>query len=176
MSLNLFLGRAKSFLLSVLSRVLARAGLRQRVSDEARFARVLSCNGFPGELPPCEFRAPSARHPGSHFCGACGCGDRQSVLVAGELPAYEKLAYPYLVCPASMPGFSNYRAPVVGRPMNPRMLYLEERFAVDRLVAFTEEQGRGFRLQLLLRQAARAWHGPVVAARRVRIWVLRSRS
>jgi hypothetical protein len=98
------------------------------------------------------------------------------VLVAGELPAYEKLAYPYLMCPASMPGFSNYRAPDAGRPRNPRMLLLEERLEVDRLIAFAEEQSRGFRLQLMLRQVARVSRGPRVAVRRVRFWMGRGRS
>jgi hypothetical protein len=160
----------------MLSRILAKAGLRQRVSEAARSARALSCNGSPGELAPCELRAPSVKHPGSHFCGACGCGDKQSVLVAGELPAYEKLAYPYLVCPASMPGFSNYKAPGVGRPVNPRTLYLEERFGVGRLVAFAEEQGRGFRLQLMLEQVIRVWRKPAGAVRRARVWMVRGRS
>ena len=32
----------------------------------------------------------------------------EDVFVAGDLPGFEKLDFPYVVCPASMPGFSNY--------------------------------------------------------------------
>jgi hypothetical protein len=39
---------------------------------------------------------------------ACGCGDKPHTQLLINGKAYSKLDYPYLACPLTMPGFSNY--------------------------------------------------------------------
>ena len=97
--------KGKSYLKSVLSRIITPTG---KVPAYIKEIRRMSCNGDDGAIAPCLFREESQKEPNSFVCGACGCGDRESVLVGGNVPRFEKLDYPFVSCPASMPGFSNY--------------------------------------------------------------------
>lgn len=86
---------------------LASRGFRNRKASTAeKQLRVLSCFGN-DEIPKCPHLKES-QNGTSHHCGACGCGDKPftQLLINGE--KYSKLDYPYLKCPISMPGFSNY--------------------------------------------------------------------
>lgn len=82
----------------------------EKVSKATKQLRVLSCFGNRengGILPPCEHLKQSSTS-GKHFCGGCGCGDRQGTWLIAEGNEYSKLDYPKLNCPLSMPGFTNY--------------------------------------------------------------------
>jgi hypothetical protein len=159
--------RAVQYLRSLLSRALAAGGLGARVHPTAKEARRISCNGVEGALDPCEHRLPSAACPGSFICGACGCGDNRSVLVGGDVPPYEKLDYPHLVCPVRMPGFSNYR-PQAGVSRPSRVAWIEERFGVEQLHDFARRQSSAFRLQQWLERGVRVLRQPWRIARRLR--------
>jgi len=104
------LSKAKSFTESMVSR-----GLNDNKASEITHSlRVLSCHGDADQdLPPCPRRMDSARYPGSHYCGACGCGDKQLTQLTpyengGKMVEYTKLHYPKVTCPLQMPGFTNY--------------------------------------------------------------------
>lgn len=165
-----------SYSMAVASRLLGRLGHRDRVSAEARQVRSASCNGVPGELPPCPERSESRRFPGSYLCGACGCGDKQAVLVAGDLPAYAKLDYPFLVCPERMPGFSNYGSSMPASQPE-RRAALESRYGGERLHEMSAEQHRAFRAERMLQRLVRLRRQPVQTMKQmakraldVRIW------
>lgn len=137
------IGRAKSYLKSILSRYL---GYGKKAEAAVKKIRSMSCNGVPGELDPCEHREPSEAHPGSYFCGACGCGDRKAVLISGDTPSYEKLDYPFLSCPIHMPGFSNYTPSSRAPKTDLRKVFIESQTSVAYLEEVASEQQKAFRL------------------------------
>ena len=109
---------------------LASRGFNNRKIDEStKQPRVLSCFGNQhegGELPPCQHLQPS-NTPGKHYCGGCGCGDREATWLIAEPKKYSKLDHPKLSCPLKMPGFSDYRAsePDESEPPITRKYYIE---------------------------------------------------
>lgn len=78
----------------------------KKVLPEAKKLRALSCFGNE-DISPCPHLLKS-KHFKTHYCGACGCGDKPHTQLTIDGEKYGKLDYPYLVCPLSMPGFSNY--------------------------------------------------------------------
>jgi hypothetical protein len=99
--------------------------------------RQLSCHGDPSKkLPPCSERKNSAKFPGSFFCGACGCGDKEMTQLAsrkldnGE-DAYYKLEYPKVHCPLMMPGFTNYVHTTPGLTENNRKKFIEFTYGIE---------------------------------------------
>ncbi len=96
--------KAESFGRSLLSRSLGD----RRVSLEQLQVRNVSCHGqtLEGAVvgPACSNRRLSEDGV-SHYCGACGCGDKKIARLDGE--GYTKLHYPYLECPIGREGFSN---------------------------------------------------------------------
>jgi hypothetical protein len=122
-----FLKKAATFTQSVVSK-----GLNNNKAEPAVIhLRQLSCHGDEGKkLPPCSERKDSVKFPGSFFCGACGCGDKEMTQLAtrkldnGE-NAYYKLEYPKVHCPLMMPGFTNYIPTTSGISENPRKKFIE---------------------------------------------------
>ena len=96
----------KSFAAAMVSR-----GLSNNVTDiETKRLRVASCFGtesIGGNIGRCPALNNSTTE-GKHFCGACGCGDKQGTWLIPESQKYSKLDYPKLTCPLNMPGFTNY--------------------------------------------------------------------
>jgi hypothetical protein len=70
--------------------------------------RLLSCFGNGKDVKVCPALRPSEVKMGKFICGECGCGDKPSVFLNGDEQEYTKLDHPYLACPRTMPGFSNY--------------------------------------------------------------------
>ncbi len=95
---------------------LASRGLKnKKVSTTTKQLRVISCFGneaVGGELPPCQHLKKS-NTLGKHFCGGCGCGDREATWLIAQGDKYSKLDHPKLSCPLNMPGFTDYK------PSNP---------------------------------------------------------
>lgn len=127
------LNKAKSFTEAMLSR-----GINNNKAPEQTISlRVLSCNGDGADLAPCPRRMDSAKFPGSHYCGACGCGDKQLTQLTpfkngDKMVEYTKLHYPKVTCPLEMPGFSNYKSSGENpKTANDRKLYIEVRNGVD---------------------------------------------
>ncbi len=118
------LDKVRSYSKSQLSRLIIPTG---RVPGNIKAVRKVSCNGDE-ETTPCQYRRESRRYKGSHVCGACGCGENRDVFVAGDLPGFEKLDFPYVVCPASMPGFSNYLPSKYESAPDSRKVHIENRF------------------------------------------------
>ena len=131
------MARVKSYLKSVLSRAIAPGS---RVPDFIKEIRQVSCNGDAEQIAPCPFREESVKQPGSYVCGACGCGDREAVLVAGNVPKFGKLDYPFVSCPASMPGFSNYVPNSHEARANERKAVIEAKYDKATLNKATEKQ------------------------------------
>ena len=73
-----FATKASNFAQSMISK-----GLKGNKADPAvTDLRNMSCNGDPArKLPPCSERQDSVNFPGSFFCGACGCGDKEMTLL-----------------------------------------------------------------------------------------------
>jgi len=122
-----FLKKAATFTQSVASR-----GLNNRKAEGATIhLRQLSCHGDPSKkLTPCSERKDSEKFPGSYYCGACGCGDKElTQLVTRKLDngenSYYKLEFPKVHCPLMMPGFTNYVPTTPGVSENPRKKYIE---------------------------------------------------
>jgi len=96
----------KSFASAMISR-----GFSDNVTDlDTKRLRVASCFGTEsvgGNIGKCPALNNSATE-GKHFCGACGCGDKEGTWLIAESQKYSKLDYPKLSCPLNMPGFSNY--------------------------------------------------------------------
>lgn len=157
MSRSTWFEKAKSFTKSMLSRGLGLIEHSRRASSEIKAIRQVSCNGQEERFPPCEHRQPSQNHPGSYICGACGCGDRQAVLIGGRVPAYSKLDYPYLSCPIYMPGFSNYVPSGQDEESNERKVHLELKYGVERLNAIARGQKRGFFIESWRRKARKVF-------------------
>ena len=127
-----FLQKAKTFAESVVSKGIT--GNKANVLEKE--LRILSCHGSEAKkLPPCSERMNSANFAGSHFCGACGCGDKEMTqldnrtLESGE-ESYSKLDYPKVHCPLKMPGFTNYVPTSQGVSDNPRKRFVELTFGV----------------------------------------------
>ncbi len=128
--------RGKSFLKSILSRIITPKG---KVPAFVKETRKVSCNGDGAMIKACDFRKAS-RTKGAFVCGACGCGDRESVFVDGPVPGFEKLDYPYVSCPASMPGFSNYLSSGEESQPSERKLSIEAKFGEQTLKKGQEVQ------------------------------------
>lgn len=129
--------KGRSYLRSLLSRAITPTG---KVPAYVKEIRKVSCNGDGDQIEPCPFREESQNQPGSYVCGACGCGDRESVVVDGKVPRFEKLDYPYVSCPASMPGFSNYVSSVEEARPNERKAAIEDKYGKDKLAKAAEKQ------------------------------------
>jgi len=128
------LSKAKSFTQSMLSR-----GLNDnKASQDTISLRVLSCHGDPSKnLPPCPKRMDSKKYANSHYCGACGCGDKQLTQLTpftdnGTMVEYTKLHYPKVTCPLEMPGFTNYKSNAESaKTANDRKQFIEFNESVD---------------------------------------------
>jgi len=93
---------AESFVRSAMSRGI----MNKRVELTVKNKRIESCFGNEEKSPcPSLTKSPS----GSHYCNACGCGDRSMAYLDGPEGSYTKLDYPFLECPRERPGFSNSR-------------------------------------------------------------------
>jgi hypothetical protein len=118
-----------------LAKAYASRGLSNNKAQESiKSLRVLSCHGNT-DLPPCPHRVNSEKFKDSFYCGACGCGDRgptQLVNILNEKgeKEYSKLDFPKVVCPLSMPGFSNYEK-WKEEDQNPRKNVIESMFGID---------------------------------------------
>jgi hypothetical protein len=87
---------------------IASRGIGNKKTDiETKQLRVVSCFGGAGVETACPFLRTS-KHGDRHFCGRCGCGDKQHTWLIKNGSEYSKLDYPVLNCPVHMPGFSNY--------------------------------------------------------------------
>lgn len=111
---------------------MASKGLNNNKADAAVIhLRQLSCHGDPNnKFPPCSERKDSIKFPGSHFCGACGCGDKELTQLSTRkldngMDAYYKLEFPKVHCPLMMPGFTNYVPTTPGVSENARKKYIE---------------------------------------------------
>ncbi|GAB5525177.1 MAG: hypothetical protein Roseis2KO_30490 [Roseivirga sp.] len=122
--------KVKLFVKSLLSRLLTPSG---KVPTFIKDTRKISCNGDGADIRACDFRIESRVAAGAFVCGACGCGDREGVFVNGPVPKFEKLDYPYISCPASMPGFSNYLPSEDESQPSARKVAIEARFGLERL-------------------------------------------
>jgi len=128
-----FLKKAATFVESVASRGLSNT----KAMKPEKELRSLSCHGDVNKkLPPCSERKDSATFPGSFFCGACGCGDKEMTQLASRtLPdgkeSYSKLDYPKVHCPLKMPGFTNYEPSQSGVSENPRKKFVELTFGLE---------------------------------------------
>lgn len=128
-----FASKASNFAQSMISK-----GLKGNKADLAvTDLRNMSCNGDPArKLPPCSERQDSVNFPGSFFCGACGCGDKEMTLLKprqlknGE-NSYYKLEFPKVHCPLRMPGFTNYTPSENGVSENPRKKFVELTFGLE---------------------------------------------
>lgn len=128
------IGKAKSFTQSMVSRGLNN----KKAKPETYSLRVLSCHGDEAKgLPPCPKRMNSNKFPNSHYCGACGCGDKQLTQltpfeVSGKITEYTKLHFPKVSCPLKMPGFTNYvPCSEDGKTANDRKQFIEFQEGVD---------------------------------------------
>jgi len=128
-----FLQKAKTFAESVVSKGVSG----NKANAPEKELRTLSCHGDANrKLPPCSERKNSEKFPGSHFCGACGCGDKEMTQLSprklenGE-DAYTKLDFPKVHCPLKMPGFTNYVPSEKGVSDNPRKVFIELTFGRD---------------------------------------------
>jgi hypothetical protein len=133
-----FFEKAKWFIKSLISRLITPTG---KVPAYIKQIRKVSCNGGMGITAPCQFRVESKKNKGSFVCGACGCGDKQSVFVSGHVPGFEKLDYPYVSCPASMPGFSNYLSSEEEVRPDRRKQSIEAKFGPEMLARAQKKQG-----------------------------------
>lgn len=131
--------KAKFFTKSLLSRVITPTG---KVPAFVKEIRQVSCNGDNGAIKPCDFRVRSKTAEGAFVCGACGCGDRESVFVGGPVPKFEKLDYPYISCPASMPGFSNYLSSADESNPSERKVAIETKFGQEAIAKGQQAQKR----------------------------------
>ena len=118
-----------SMMQSFTSAITSRGFKNEKVTKPIKQLRVLSCFGDKaqgGVLPPCE-HLKNSKTPGKHFCGGCGCGDRQGTWLVSEGQNYSKLDYPRLACPLQMPGFSNYEQSKPDEAISPitRRYYVE---------------------------------------------------
>ena len=116
----------QSFAMALASRGLTN----KKINKATKQLRVLSCFGNKesgGILPPCDHLKNSDTE-GKHYCGACGCGDREGTWLISESDKYSKLDYPKVSCPLTMPGFTNYTPSLPDESEAPitRKYYIEE--------------------------------------------------
>jgi len=111
---------------------MASKGINNRKAEPAVIhLRQLSCHGDSvNKFPACSERKDSVKFPGSHFCGACGCGDKELTQLStrkldNDTDAYYKLEFPKVHCPLMMPGFTNYVPTTPGVSENARKKYIE---------------------------------------------------
>lgn len=106
-----FLKKSIGMVQSYASSLASKGFSSKRIAKPSKQLRVVSCFGnehFGGELPACQHLTQS-KTPGKHFCGGCGCGDREQTWLMAEGDNYSKLDFPKLACPLNMPGFTNYK-------------------------------------------------------------------
>tara|TARA_R100001015_G_C4629560_1_gene190510 strand:+ start:56 stop:571 length:516 start_codon:yes stop_codon:yes gene_type:complete len=120
------IGMVQSFAMALASRGLNS----KKINTATKQLRVLSCFGNKdsgGILPPCDHLRNSETE-GKHFCGACGCGDREQTWLISESDKYSKLDYPKVACPLHMPGFTNYTTSQPDESESPitRKYYIEQ--------------------------------------------------
>lgn len=126
-----FLEKANTFAKSYISKGLNN----KKAAETVKSLRVLSCHGGSG-LEPCPHRKNSEKHPGSFFCGACGCGDKPNTQLInikndkGE-EQYSKLDFPKIYCPMKMPGFSDYIPSENEEQKNSRKMMIEASYGVE---------------------------------------------
>ena len=114
---------------SYASALVSRGLDNKKVSETTKQLRVISCFGnqhLGGELPACQ-HLKNSETVGKHFCGGCGCGDRQATWLISEGNSYSKLDHPKLSCPLGMPGFTDYKASDNNEAVEPitRKFYIE---------------------------------------------------
>ena len=114
---------------SYASALVSRGLDNKKVSETTKQLRVISCFGnqhLGGELPACQ-HLKNSETVGKHFCGGCGCGDRQATWLISEGNSYSKLDHPKLRCPLTMPGFTNYKNSTPDEAESPitRKYYIE---------------------------------------------------
>ena len=119
------IGMVQSYASAIASRGISNT----KVEMTTKQLRVISCFGnehLGGELPPCQYLTQSD-HPGKHYCGGCGCGDRSATWLIAEGEAYSKLDHPKLSCPLGMPGFTDYKTSDNNEAVEPitRKFYIE---------------------------------------------------
>ena len=74
--------------------------------ERARHRSCFGSDGPEGEAVQAPCRALRTASDGiHHYCGECGCGEREDALL--DEKDYPKLAFPYLECPLRRTGFSN---------------------------------------------------------------------
>ncbi|MEO1054393.1 MAG: hypothetical protein AAFX87_27390 [Bacteroidota bacterium] len=132
-----FILKVRRYLRSMASRMILPTG---RVPRAIKATRKLSCNGDGQNIAPCHFRVRSEKQQNAFICGACGCGDSKDVLVDGDVPKFEKLDYPYLHCPACMPGFSNYLPSEKEWKPDQRKTTIEKEIGVEALLEQQHQQ------------------------------------
>lgn len=119
------IGMVKSYALSLASRGISN----KKIDNATKQLRVLSCFGNQsngGILPPCDYLRTSSTD-GKHFCGGCGCGDKEGTWLIAESDKYSKLDYPKVSCPLEMPGFTSYTESNPDESIDPitRKYYIE---------------------------------------------------
>lgn len=130
--------KKKMSMLQSFATAIASRGLQDnKVSLPVKQLRVLSCFGNQdqgGVMPPCEHLKESTT-PGKHFCGGCGCGDKEGTWLVAEGDKYSKLDYPKLTCPLAMPGFSNYQQSKEDEGIEPvtRRWYIENKMTYEEM-------------------------------------------
>lgn len=114
--------------------LLSRGFNNERVSDEIKDIREISCHGSEElGVSPCSERLESKKFANSFYCGACNCGDFGHTQIKNlNEDHYSKLDYPRVVCPKNMPGFTNY-VPLTISENDMRKKLIEETFGVDYL-------------------------------------------
>lgn len=101
-------GTLKDFLKSMWSRLFDRP-----IDPEMLALRRKSCFNQP--CPSLSIARDGVRH----YCGACGCGEKEIAMLDDPMGEgrYTKLEYPKLMCPRRRPGFSNATLSVNGHPV-----------------------------------------------------------
>jgi hypothetical protein len=130
--------KKKMSMLQSFATAIASRGIQDnKVEKPIKQLRVLSCFGnqdHDGVLPPCEHLKESTT-PGKHFCGGCGCGDKEGTWLVSDGEKYSKLDYPKLTCPLAMPGFSNYQHSKEDEGVDPvtRRWYIENKITFNEM-------------------------------------------
>lgn len=131
--------KKKMSMLQSFATAVASRGLQDnKVNIPLKQLRVVSCFGtekYGGVLPPCEHLKESTT-PGKHYCGGCGCGDKEGTWLMSEAEKYSKLDYPKLNCPLAMPGFSNYQHSKEDEGVEP----VTRRWFIENKVSYNEIQ------------------------------------
>jgi len=128
-----FLQKAATFADSIVSKGVSNS----RAKAQEKQLRSFSCHGDDNlKVPPCSERLNSEKFPGSFYCGACGCGDKEMTLLNNRKldngqDSYCKLDFPKVHCPLTMPGFTNYEPSESVVSENPRKQFIELTFSLD---------------------------------------------